>query len=70
MCLRPPTVCAIRLGGVMEANRTQAPKQQTAGNWRDRTWTWKRIIRESQGIAHACNMLKNAIVETRHSKTL
>ena len=30
---------AIRLGDVKETNRTQAPKQQTAGNWKCRTRT-------------------------------
>ena len=28
---------AIRLGDVTETNRTQAPKEQTAENWRSRT---------------------------------
>ena len=30
---------AIRLGDVTETNGTQAPKQQTDGNWRSRTGT-------------------------------
>ena len=41
---RATNIPAIRLGDVTETNRTQSPKQKTAGNWRSRTGTGQCLL--------------------------